>query len=328
MSAEKKNINLIPGLLLVLAVVALVAIGGLFAFSEEDEIIQGQAEVTEYRVASKVPGRILEFRVKEGDKVRRGDTLAILEAPEVAAKMEQALAAEDAAAAQNRKAEKGARREQVQAAYEMWQKAKAGADIAEKSFARVKRLYEQGVTTAQKLDEVTAQRDAALATERAAKSQYDMALNGAEREDKEAARALVNRAKGAVAEVGAYVRETVLLALHDGEVSEIFPQIGELVGTGAPIMSVAMMQDMQVVFNLREDRLQNFAVGKEMNAVVPALGNKEITLKVYHMKDMGSYAAWKATKATGQFDMKTFEVKAAPVSPVEGLRPGMSVLLK
>jgi HlyD family secretion protein len=106
----------------------------------------------------------------------------------------------------------------------MWQKAKAGVEIAEKSYARVKRLYDQGVVTAQKLDEVTAQRDAAVATERAAKSQYDMAVNGAEREDKEAAAAVVRRAKGAVSEVNSYIKETVLLATHDGEVTEIFPQ--------------------------------------------------------------------------------------------------------
>ncbi len=324
----KKNINLIPGLLLVLGVVAFVALGGLYAFQDEDETLQGQAEVTEYRVSSKVPGRILEFRVKEGQTVKAGDTLAILEAPEVMAKLEQARAAEDAAAAQNRKAEKGARQEQVQAAYEMWQKAKAGVDIAEKSYARVKRLYDQGVMTAQKLDEVTAQRDAAVATERAARSQYEMAHNGAEREDKEAARALVNRAKGAVAEVNSYLRETVLTASHDGEVSEIFPHVGELVGTGAPIMNVAVMSDMWVTFNVREDHLHRFGMNKEVKAVVPALKDEEVALKVFYMKDLGSYAAWKATKTTGQFDMKTFEVKASPVAPVEGLRPGMSVLLK
>ncbi len=170
------------------------------------EIIQGQAEVTEYRVSSKVPGRILEFRVKEGQSVQAGDTLAILEAPDVQAKLEQARAAEAAAQAQNEKALKGARQEQIQAAYEMWQKARAGLAIAEKSYKRVKNLHDQGVMSAQKLDEVTAQRDAAQATEKAAQAQYTMAKNGAEREDKAAAAALVERAKGAVAEVESYIR--------------------------------------------------------------------------------------------------------------------------
>lgn len=320
--------NLLPAILIISGVVVIVALAGLFTFSNETETIQGQAEVDEYRVSSKVPGRVLEIRVREGQRVHAGDTLALLEAPEVDAKLSQAEAAEAAAAAQNRKAEKGAREEQKRAAYEMWQKARAGIGIAEKSYARVKRLYDQGVVTAQKLDEVTAQRDAAVATERAAKSQYDMAVNGAEREDKEAAAALVGRAKGAVSEVDAYVKETVLTALHDGEVTDIYPQVGELVGTGAPIMSVSVMDGIWVTFNVREDHLARFGMGHTVEATVPALGDRAVKLKVYYLKDLGSYAAWKATKTTGQFDMRTFQVKAAPIAPVEGLRPGMSVIAK
>lgn len=292
------------------------------------EMIQGQAEVTEYRVSSKVPGRILEFRVKEGQTVQAGDTLVILEAPDVLAKMEQARAAEAAAQAQNEKAIKGVRQEQIQAAYEMWQKAQAGVTIAEKSYKRVKNLFEQGVMSAQKFDEVTAQRDAAVATEKAAKAQYDMARNGAEREDKLAASALVDRARGAVAEVESYVRETVLTAQTAGEVSDIFPKVGELVGTGAPIMNIAIMDDMWTTFNVREDLLKNLTMGAEFEAFVPALENKTIRLRVNYLKDLGTYAAWKATKTTGQFDLKTFEVRALPVERVDGLRPGMSVILK
>ncbi|WP_294538577.1 HlyD family secretion protein [uncultured Bacteroides sp.] len=319
--------HILVSFLIITGIIACVAIAGLFLTSGGPEIIQGQAEVTEYRVSSKVPGRILEFRVKEGDSVSAGDTLALLEAPEVIAKMEQARAAQAAAQAQNEKAMKGARQEQIQAAYELWQKAQAGVSIAEKSYKRVKNLYEQGVMPAQKLDEVTAQRDAAIATEKAAKAQYTMAKNGAEREDKLAAEALVNRAKGAVAEVESYIKETYLIASADGEVAEIFPKVGELVGTGAPIMNIAQLNDMWVTFNVREDLLEKLTVGSEFEAVVPALGNRAVQLKVYYMKDLGSYAAWKATKTTGQFDLKTFEVKAAPLHKVENLRPGMSVII-
>lgn len=327
MTTHKGNtVNVLPALLVIIGIIAVVIVGSLFAFKPHTETIQGQADVTEYRVSSKVPGRILRYYVREGDHVKAGDTLALLEAPDVTAKYDQARAAEAAAQAQREKADKGARQEQKQAAFEMWQKAKAGLAIAEKSYQRVKNLYDQGVMTAQKLDEATAQRDAARATERAARAQYDMARNGAEREDKQAAAALVARAQGAVSEVKSYVDETVLTALADGEVTEIFPQVGELVGTGAPIMNVAMMNDMWVSFNVREDRLALFSVGKVIDATVPALDGRAVRLKVYAMKDLGSYAAWKATKTTGQFDMKTFEVKAAPVAPVAGLRPGMSVL--
>ncbi|MBX9189189.1 HlyD family efflux transporter periplasmic adaptor subunit [Bacteroides sp. K03] len=327
-SQKSQNSNMLLAFLTLLGVIALVAVVGFFMLRKGPEIIQGQAEVDEYRVSSKVPGRILEFRVKEGQTVQARDTLAILEAPDIAAKMEQARAAEAAAQAQNEKAIKGARQEQIQAAYEMWQKAQAGVDIAEKSYKRVKNLFEQGVMPAQKLDEVTAQRNAAIATEKAAKAQYTMAKNGAEREDKMAAAALVERAKGAVAEVESYVKETFLIAQAAGEVSEIFPKVGELVGTGAPIMNIAILKDMWVTFNVREDLLKNLTMGAEFEAIVPALDNKAIKLKVDYMKDLGTYAAWKATKTTGQFDLKTFEVRARPMESVEGLRPGMSVIIK
>lgn len=325
---EKKKPNYIPALILIIAVVAVAAVCGFFAFSQTDTTIQGQAEVTEYRVSSKVPGRVLSILVEEGQYVHAGDTLAILEAPEVQAKLSQAEAAEDAAAAISRKAERGAREEQIRAAYEMWQKAIAGKEVMEKSYQRVKNLYDQGVTTAQKLDEITAQRDAAIATEKAAKSQYDLAKNGAQQEDKDAANAQVNRAKGAIAEVNSYIRETVLVAQMDGEVTDIFPSIGELVGTGAPVMNVALMDKMWVTFNIREDKLADIKKDQILDVTVPALGDKAIKVKVTSMKDLGSYAAWKATKTTGQYDMKTFSVKAVPTSTVEGLRPGMTVLMK
>lgn len=326
---EKKTPNYIPALILIIGVVAFAAVCGFYAFSEEETVIQGQAEVTEYRVSSKVPGRILQILVEEGQMVKAGDTLAILEAPEVRAKLAQAEAAEDAAAAISRKAEKGAREEQIRGAYEMWQKAIAGREVMEKSYERVKRLYDEGVMTAQKLDEITAQRDAAIATEKAAKSQYDLAKNGAQKEDKDAAKAQQDRARGAIAEVNSYLNETVLTAQMDGEVTDIFPSIGELVGTGAPVMNVALVDKLWVTFNVREDMLASFKVGGVVDVTIPALGtDKSYKVKVSNMKDLGSYAAWKATKTTGQYDMKTFSVKAVPVEPVEGLRAGMTVLMK
>lgn len=326
--SKSQNSNMLLAFLTLLGVIAVVAVVGFFMLRKGPELIQGQAEVTEYRVSSKVPGRILEFRVKEGQKVNAGDTLALLEAPDIEAKLEQARAAEAAAQAQSDKAVNGARSEQIQSAYEMWQAAQAGVEIAEKSYTRIKNLYEEGVMSAQKYDEVKAQRDAAVAKERAAKSQYDMARNGADREDKLAAAAVVSRARGAVAEVESYIRETVLIAQATGEVSEIFPKVGELVGTGAPIMNVAILDDMWITFNVREDLLKDLTVGTEFLAFVPALDNREIRLKVNYMKDLGTYAAWKATKTTGQFDLKTFELRANPLEKVEGLRPGMSVILR
>ena len=325
---KRKAPNYIPALILIVAVVVLSAVCGFYAFRPEKEIIQGEVEVTEYRVSSKVPGRVAKILVEEGQKVHAGDVLAVLEAPDVAAKLTQAEGAEAAAAAQSRKAQKGAREEQIQGAYELWQKAIAGRQVMEKSYARVKRLHDEGVATAQKLDEVVAQRDAAIATERAAKSQYDLAKNGAQLEDKQAAAAVVQRAEGAIREVRSYLKETVLRASLDGEVTDIFPSLGELVGTGAPVMNVALMDKMWVAFNVREDHLSQIKMNAVVDAVVPALGDKAVRLRITNIKDMGTYAAWKATKTTGQYDMKTFQVKATPIEKVEGLRPGMSVLLK
>ena len=327
MSAKSQHNNILLAIAGFVGVVIIVAIIGFLVLDRDPDIIQGQVEVSEYRVSSKVPGRILELRVKEGDYVKVGDTLAILDAPEVRAKMEQAQSAESAAAALELKAQNGARKEQIQGAFSVLQQAKAGFEIAEKSYNRVQRLYDEGVMSAQKRDEAYANYKAMEAQVKAAQSQYDMAVNGARMEDKLAAAAQVGRARGAVNEVNSYIHETVQIAQMEGEVSDIYPKVGELVGTGSPIMSISIMQDMWGTFNVREDQLNGMQVGTEFIAFVPAF-NKDIKMKVYYLKDQGSYAVWKATKANGQYDLKTFEVKARPVEKLDGLRPGMSLIIK
>jgi HlyD family secretion protein len=327
MSAKSQHINILLAVLGLTIVVAVVAIIGFLVLGKTPDIIQGEVEVSEYRVSSKVPGRILELRVKEGDYVKVGDTLAILEAPEIKAKLNQAEAAESAAAAVDEMAKNGARSEQVQGAFQVWQQAKAGLDIAEKSYNRVKRLFDEGVMSAQKRDEAYASYKAMQASELAAKSQYDMAVNGSRKEEKMVAAAQVNRAKGAVQEVNSYINETVQIAQMEGEVSEVYPKVGELVGTGSPIMSISIMSDMWGTFNVREDQLNGLKVGDTFTAFTPAF-NKTLKMKVTYIKDLGSYAVWKATKANGQYDLKTFEVKARPVTKFDGLRPGMSLIYK
>lgn len=327
MSEKKQHKNIIITAACTTLVVAVVAVIGAMSIKQEPETIQGQVEVSEYRVSSKVPGRILEIRVKEGDYVNVGDTLAILDAPEVRAKMTQAQSAENAAAAMDEMANNGARQEQVRGAFAVLQQAKAGLEIAQKSYNRVQRLYDEGVMTAQKRDKAFANYKALEAQVKAAQSQYDMARNGARSEEKKAAAAQVNRAKGAVAEVNSYIHETMQIAQMAGEVSDVYPKVGELVGTGSPIMSVSLMNDIWGTFNVREDQLEGMKVGSIVTAFVPAF-KKEIRMKVYYIKDQGSYAVWKATKSNGQYDLKTFEVKARPMDKLEGLRPGMSLILK
>lgn len=312
----------------IIILVLFVAIFGFIFWEPAPEYIQGEAEATEVRVSGKVPGRIESFRFNEGDQVRQGDTVAILDSPEVMAKYTQAEAAEAAAQALNEKAGNGTRSEQIVMAYQTWQKAKAAADVAKKTYDRVNKLYENEVVPAQKKDEAEANLQAMVATEKAARAQYEMARNGAQKEDKSAAEAQLNRAKGAVAEVQAYIKETYLISPIDGEVSERYPKVGELVGTGSPVMDILDLSDLWVSFNVREDQLSDFRMGETFQAVIPALKDKEVELKVTYLKDMGSYAAWRATKTTGQYDIKTFRVKAKPTEKIEGLRPGMSVLKK
>lgn len=309
-------------------VIAAVGFAGWMLLKPAPELLQGQMEATEVRISGKVPGRIEKFMVTEGMKVKQDDTLVVFNSPELNAKLAQATSAEDAASAQSRKATKGARQEQIAGAYEMWQKAEVGVSLAQKTFERVENMHADGVIPTQKRDEAEANLQAAIATARAAKSQYEMAKNGAENEDKMAANAMVGRAKGAVSEVEAYLQEMVLVSPIDGEVSDIFPQRGELVGSGAPVMNIVDLSDQWAVFNIREDQLANISKGKEFDAIIPALGNKAVRLKISYIKALASYATYKPTKNSGGFDIKTFEVHARPVTPVEGLLPGMSVLVE
>jgi len=322
-----KNQSLI-GAGILIAVVVVLAVVGLVVLRPEPEVLMGEVEASEYRVSGKVPGRVEKLFVKEGDQVKAGDTLAYINSPEVSAKLEQAQAARSAASAQSNKAKKGARQQQITAAYQMWQKAQVGVDITKKSLDRVQSLYDKKVVSAQKRDEVEAQYKAAVATANAAKSQYDMALEGAQDEDKEAALALVAQANGAIAEVQSYMGERYLTAPCDGEVVQIYPKRTELIGTGSPVMSIVDMSDVWFTFSVREDLLGDIQVGDVLDITIPALGDKTYQAQVTYMRAMASYATWRATKNNGQYDMKSFDLKLVPVKPIPDLRPGMTALIK
>lgn len=307
--------------------VLLVAIIGFFTLGKTDEVIQGEVEVGEYRVSCKLPARVVEIRVKEGDFVHKGDTLAILEIPEMNAQEKVAQSTEAAAQALSDLTQEGTRREAVKSAEQLVVQAKAATEVAKKTYDRMQNLFDEGVMSQQKRDEAKAAWEVALAHENAMKSQYEMAKNGARAEEKKAAQSQVKAAKHAVEVVSSVLKETVQVAAVDGEVSNIYPKEGELVGLGSPIISISMMQDMWGTFNVREDQLNGLKVGDTFTAFSPAF-NKELKLKVFEIKDEGSYAVWKATKSNGQYDLKTFEVKARPINPFDGLRPGMSLIVK
>ena len=327
MEKTQKKGNIWIGIGVLVALIAAVSVLGIIFSRPKEAVIQGEAEAAEYRISGKVPGRIEAFYAAEGDMVHKGDTLVLIDSPEVRAKLAQANAAYAAAAAQRNKANTGARKEEIAGAYEIWQKALVGKDIAKKTLGRATRLHEQKVISDQKFDEATAQYNAAAATAEAAKSQYDMAVKGAREEDKAAAIALVDRANGAVMEVKSYLSELKLTSPVDGVISARYPHVGELVGTGSPIMTVTDLSDMWFTFNIREDKLHSMKSGDKLRLSIPALDGKEIDATVTYIAARESYATWRATKETDQYDAKTFEVRAVPTVVVEGLRPGMTAIV-
>lgn len=328
MEKNKKSYNLVIGIVALITIILLIALIGYIVTKPKPLVIQGEAEASEYRVSGKVPGRIEEIYVKEGQRVQKGDTIARIDSPEVRAKLAQASAARDAARAQSLKARNGARSEQITGAYELYQQALVQEEVMRKSLDRVQRLYDQKVIAAQKYDETKAKYDAAVAQTKAAKSQYEMALNGARSEDKAAAQALVNQAEGAVMEVESYLGELYLVSPADGIVSAIYPKVGELVGTGAPVASVTDTDDLWFTFNIREDYLHGMKEGDVLTVMLPALDGREVSATVNYRAVRESYATWKATKETGLYDAKTFEVRAVPQEHLEGVLPGMSVIVK
>ncbi len=289
--------------------------------------IQGEAEATQVKVSSKLTGRIDSILVKKGDEVKRGQLLYIIKSPEVEARLAQARAAREAAMAGNRMANNGTRAEDIEAARNTWLKAEAAAKLAEKTFKRVENLYHTGVVPAQKRDEAEANFLVARESENAARAIYDKALNGARPEDRDAARAMVGKADAAVNEVESFLTETRIYAPVDGEISNIIAERGEIAPAGYPVMTLACTDDIWIVFHLREDLLADIRKGDIIQAKIPALRNREISLKIFYINPLGQFATWNATKTSGDFDRKTFEVHASPVVPAEGLRPGMSALV-
>lgn len=304
-----------------------IAILGILLIKPPKDTIQGQADCDVVRVSGKLPGRVVKFYVHEGDYVHKGDTLVSIYSKTVDASLYKARSMQSAAASQSQKVDRGTRDELKRSAANAVQQAQAAEGIARKTYERMENLFKQGVVSEQKRDEAKAAYEAASAAVRTAKSQLDLAQNGAQSEDKSASRSLVDAARGTVMEVESLLEDQYLIAPCDGEVSEIFPHEGELVSLGTPIMSISKLSDMWVAFNVREEKLAELGMGKEVSVTIPALNNMATKLRIYYVHDMGSYAVWSATKAYGQYDSKTFEIKARPVKPIEGFLPGMSVLL-
>lgn len=324
-AVSAKDRMLILTIVIVLIIMAIMAAIGFLSIKQGPDTIQGQADATEIRISGKLPGRVTELYVEEGTRVKTGDTLVRIHSTLLDARLDQAQAMENAASAANAKVDAGTRSQIITAAYELWQQAKAAVGITQKTYQRMQNLFSKGVVSEQKRDEAKAAYDAAVAGEAAAKSQYELAKAGAQREDKEAAKAIVEAAKSSVKEVNAILEDQYLVAPCDGEITEVYPNVSELVATGAPIMSL-QKDDHWVVFNVRENLLKDIKLGSMLKIKVPAL-DIETEAKVFYIKDLGTYANWQATKATGDYDARTFQIKARPEKKIENLRPGMSVIL-
>ncbi len=322
---EKKDKALVLCIVIVLFLVAGLAVAGFLFMKPGKDFVQGQIDATEIRISGKLPGRVMEIYVKEGDMVHAGDTLIHIHSSLADAKLSQADAGVQVAQATDQKVDAGTREQIKQSAYQVWQQAIAAANIAKKTYDRMENLYSQGVISEQKRDEAKAAYEASTAAEGAAKSQYDLAVAGAQKEDKAAAAAMVKVAKGNVNEVNALLEDQYLVAPCDGEVVVIYPNESELVGTGTPLMTL-QTDDRWAVFNVRETYLKDLRNGSVVKVRIPAL-DMEAEMEVYYIKDMGTYANWQATKATGDFDARTFEVKARPKKKIENLRPGMSAVI-
>lgn len=317
---------LLISLCVIILVVVILAVVGFLLIDKPKEVIQGQVEATAIKISGKLPGRVEVFYVREGDSVKAGDTLVHIHSSVVEAKLQQAQAMTTVAKAQNRKVDAGARTQIIQSARDLWLQAQAAREIAQKTYNRMESLYAQGVVSAQKRDEAQAAYKAAQAAEDAAWNQYNLAQSGAQQEDKQSSAAMVTVAQGGEKEVEAILQDQYLLSPCDGVVDEIYPQVGELVALGAPIMSVLRSDDKWITFNVREELLNDLPIGKEIDVMIPALEEMETKAQVYYVRDMGDYAVWRATKATGEWDSRTFKIKARPLESLPNLRPGMSVI--
>lgn len=321
-----KKVNIL-GILIAVAiiVVAIIALGW-YLVKSEPVLIQGTVECTSYKASSKVPGRIESMKVEQGQHVEKGQLLYTLSTPELNAKLQQAEAVRSAAKALDAKALAGARAPQIEAALNLWQKAQAGKELAQKTYERVQNLYRDGVVPAQKLDEAKANYNAMVATESAAHSQYQLALDGASKEDKAAAAAQVRQAQGAVNEVESYIGDAMVYSPITGEISTIISEEGELVGSGYPVVTILDMTDTWITFNIKETMLPKITMGKKILAYIPAL-DRNVELEVSYIAVQADFATWNATRTQGGFDIRTFAVKMKPTNGAENLRPGMSAIV-
>ncbi|MGQ3673361.1 HlyD family secretion protein [Xanthobacter sp. TB0136] len=312
------------GIIVALSVVVIVGLSLWFLIQPQPLIVQGEADATRIDVAARVDGRIATRPVERGDMVAPGQVLVTISNPQLVARLAEAEAAKAVAVADLARIEAGTRAEVVAARKAAIDAAAANATLAEQTYQRTKKLTQRDFASVQRLDEATASLDVAKRNLEQARLSYEEAVAGYTPEERGVAEASVAKAESAIETLQAQVNELTVEAPEAAQVYQIGVEPGEYISPGVPLMSLVDLSDIWLRFDLREDLVRNLKVGDRFEVRIPALGNRPVTVAVRTIATRGEYAGWRATRATGDFDLRTFEVRAYPVEPLPGLRPGMS----
>ncbi|RDU52689.1 hypothetical protein CQA49_07165 [Helicobacter sp. MIT 00-7814] len=314
----------------VVVILALVVIWLIMSFykayAPKPQTLQAQIQAREYKVSSKIAGRIESVLVKKGDKVKKGDLIFTIESPELEAKLTQAKAGYEAAKALSDEAHKGARVETIISARDVYNSAKAMRELTENTYKRIEDLYKNGVASLQRRDEAYTAFQNAKYSENTALQQYKIALDGATKETKEAAKQKEIAASGQLSEVEAYIKDIQAYAPNDGEVSNILLSEGELSPTGFPVVMLVDTADVWLRLAVSEEYLPYFSVGEEFSAFLPAL-QKEKRFKVRYVSVLGDFATWRATSNSKGYDLRSFEIEAVPLENNGEFKVGMSAIV-
>lgn len=311
---------------LILLMLILIALAVLFRAHNQYLLLQGEVDAPEVIVASKAKGRVIERHIERGDDVKKGQLMITLESPELNAQVAALEAAKAQAQAQLDLSLHGTREESIRNLEAVLSQAKVEAANATRDYQRISAVANQGYVSAAELDNARRSRDVALQRVRGAQAELDEAQNGDRIELRQKYTAAVQQAEQQLIELKIQQNDLQVKAPVDGEVGPIPAEIGELFNANSPLATLIRIPDAYFVYNLREDILADIRKGDRITITVPALGNKEVEAEIRYIAPMGDYATKRATRATGDFDLKTFEIRLYPVTPIEGLRPGMSAL--
>jgi HlyD family secretion protein len=316
-----------PALIVVVVAVAVAGLSAWYLLRGEPLLVQGEVDATRFDIAARVDGRVAEIPVERGQNVSAGAVLVKIDNPETLAKNQQALAAKIVAEAQLANVKVGTRAEVVAARKAELERAQSSVVLAQKTFDRVSQLAEHGNAPIARLDQATDTLHESQRNTDQAKSAYEQAVNGYTKEEHEIAVAAVKKAAADIAAVQSIIEQMVVYAPVASQVYQRNVEPGEYVSPGVPLITLIDLNDMWIHFDLREDLVKNLKVGDRFDVRIPALADRRVTVEVKLIATKGEYASWRATRATGDFDLRTFSIRAYPVDKVPELRPGMSAYL-